>query len=508
MQSGNLENELKLTVAAMKALERKQLTRCLDARDVNSRPHAKQQAFFDDIGKIQYRYIKAGNQSGKSACVSRELAWILNGDHPTWKRPKEWLNQPLTILIACQDLTLGAAELWGNKLKPFLKQSEWKEVKSSSTLKQAVNKVTGDTIIFLSHSDGSESNRKHMQGYVAHYVWLDEMPSSWEILEELQLRVQSRQGYLAASFTPKFRNDKIRRAVDASAEPFSKVYQMSKFDNPVLAHTFEAEMNRLSGVPPSVRNTILYGDWSTGESAVYAFEYEESVVDKLPDHYGKYWRHYVSVDPALRSRAGYTLWAENPLDGVWYLIKDDYIEGNQVLDPETLFLEVEKNHEGYNVIGRMSDSMVYFTSLAAKRGVIYSTPYKKTDSRKASLIKGLQTALSSGKIKIGAWCTTFLDEIQSCHYREESDNIVNASSFHTLDCAQYFCDVIPRFNPDDAPMSWEARLRTDNESRKIVERKSQNADTGRKGLPTVTITSQRLPSRVRKSYRSRSRTRR
>lgn len=408
--------------------------------------------------------VVTGN-SGKSSTASREIAWILNDDHPTWERPEEWKNESLLIIIACQDLAMGETELWHKKLKPFLDMGQWSEKRNGGTLKRVVHKTTGDQIVFLSHSDGSEKNRKHMQGYTAHYVWLDEMPSSWEILEELQLRVQAKKGYFLATFTPKFRNDRIRKAIDNGVEPFSKKYSMSKFDNPIFADQFEAEMARLKGQPQSVINTILYGAWATGENAVYNFDYDTMVVKDLPPTYTPAWRHVEAVDPALSSKSGYTLWAEDPLTGTWYLINDKYIEGSEFLDPETHFKMVQSRSQGYNIIKRISDTMPFFLNTAAKYKVYYQTPFNKNDGRKSDLIKGLQSALVEGKIKIAAWCDTFIDEIQSCQYREDSDVIVKASRFHTLDCAQYFCDAIPKHDLRYAPVGWEVKLRLEHQDR-------------------------------------------
>ena len=456
-------NELKKVTAALKRLEALKLSKSFDSAFPDSRPNKKQLAILKDIGKIQYRYVVAGNQSGKSQLAARDLSWVLNREHPYFTLPAEWGSEPLTVLIACQDLTLGS-ELWTRKLRPFLKD-EWKEERQGNSLKKCINRKTGDTIYFLSHSDGSEKNRKHMQGYVAHYLWLDEMPSSHKILEELQRRVDARQGRFLATFTPKAKNDTIRRVVDASKPPLSKKYKMSKLDNPIYANRLEEELQKLAGYSESEKNTILYGEWSTGEDAVYYFDYDKMTVDALPPHYNSGWRHVESVDPALRSKCGYTLWAEDPQTGIWYLINDQYITGSQTLDSEELFNIIQERSKGYNIVRRISDSMAYYTSLAAKKGVTYLTPYSK-NNRKEELIKGLQLALSQGRVKIPRWCSAFIDEVQGCQWAENSDRIINSSSYHTLDCAQYFCDSIPKFDSTQVVKPWHVELREANQAHK------------------------------------------
>jgi phage terminase large subunit-like protein len=442
------------------------------------------------------------HNSGKSQLAAREIAWILTDSHPYYNRPEEWSNEPLLILIAGQDLTMMATELWAKKLAPFLDQSEWRPEKQGNTLKKVINKRTGDQIVFLSHSDGSDKNRKHMQGYTAHYVWLDEMPTNTSILEELQLRIQSKNGHFLATFTPKFRNDKIRKIVDGSKEPYAKKYNMSKFDNPIFADMYEEEMARLAGFSESERNTILYGAWSTGDNAAYHFEYDLMTVDKLPPHYNAGWRHVESVDPALRSKCGYTLWAEDPNTGIWYLVNDQYVQGDKTLDPESLFMEIRKRSSNYNLIRRISDSMAWYTSVAAKHGVPYMIPYDK-NSRKDELMKGLQAKLSEGKIKIGRWCGAFIDEIQSCQFREDSDKLINASSYHTLDCSQYFCDNIPSYDPSQAALPWQAMLhqshqrRLESESRQMKMGQKVKSGPGQRVLKPVKSWGRRSKFRIK-----------
>lgn len=463
----NLSEQRKIA-SAIKRMERLNLSKALDPFRPESRPNPKQEAVLRDLGSIRYRYLIAGNQSGKSATPAREIAWILNQDHPYWSRPEEWANEPLLIIIAGQDLTMMGTELWGKKLKPFLDMNKWKEVRQGGVLKQIVNQETKDTIILVSHADGSDNNRKHMQGYTAHYVWLDEMPSNHIILEELQLRVQSKKGYFLATFTPKFRNDRIRKIIDGSTPPFAKVYRMSKFDNPIFADSREEEMARLAGFSEAERRTILYGDWSTGDSAVYRFDYDAMTVPSMPEYYSHGWKHVLSVDPAMKSKFGFTLWAEDPATGTWILIRDEYIEG--LLAPSDIVIAVEERTKGYNIVRRICDPHEpWFRGEALKMFRHNYLIVEDKRDRKHDMIKNLQHKLSSGKIKIGSWCSTFLDEIQSCQWAENTDRIINASSYHTLDCSQYFCDLIPAFDPINVPTPWQVELRMKSNAQKAAK---------------------------------------
>lgn len=474
--------EQREVVAAMQRLQRLQLVSSFDAAVPESRPTPAQQEIFDDIGVVQFRAVIAGNQSGKSSVAAREIAWIVTDTHPTWIRPKEWGDEPLLILIAGQDRKQMEIELWTKKLKPFLDMSEWREARVGGVLNFVEHRKAQHKIVFLSHNDSSDKNRQHMQGYVAHYVWLDEMPRDIKILEELQQRVASRRGYFIVTFTPKIRNEAIRKVVDALEFPIGKRYRLTKLDNPLYAERKHEEIKKLEGYSDSYRNTVLYGDWFVGDSAVYQFDYASSVVEEILG-YGASWRHVVSVDPALKSKCGFTLWAEDPTDGTWYLVNDAYIENK--LNVDDLLAEVNLRIRHLNIVRRISDPHEsWFIGQAAKHKQAYMYPYDKSN-RKGELIKNLQLAISMGKIKIASWCETFVDEIQSCQFSETSDRIINSSKYHTLDASQYFVDLMPPYDESQRVLPWYLELRKKNAERKDREQAVKKIDKSSGGLRVV-----------------------
>jgi phage terminase large subunit-like protein len=441
-----------------------------------------------------HNYICDGyvtGNSGKSSLAAREIAWILNDNHPFWTRPTRWGDEPLLIIVAGQDRKMMEIELWEKKLALFLNKSEWRGMRQGGTLQYVENKKTGDKVVFLSHSDSSEKNRKHMQGYVAHFVWLDEMPSKVGILEELQRRVDARRGYLLATFTPKFRNDEIRRIIEAAEPPLAKKYRLSKLDNPLYRDRLDEELQKLNGYNESMKAAILYGDWMVGEGMVY--DWNPEFMEQEPEAYSYAWRHVVAVDPALKSKCGFTLWAEEPRTGIWYLVKDDYI--TNILDPESLALEIENRIKGYNVIRRITDTMAWFVGAASKLGITYMQPYDK-NSRKDQLIKALQSDLSQGKIKIAPWCTMFKDEIQSCQWSDTSDRIINSSSYHTLDSCQYFVDCKPKYDNFVPGATWHEELRRGNQKRKEQEKMAKKVSKGGRVKPLAAWGTRRRTARI------------
>ena len=170
---------------------------------------------------------------------------------------------------------------------------------------------------------------------------------------------------------------------------------------------------------------------------------------EAPEGYHPSWRHVESIDPAMTSKSGYTLWAENPSTGVWYCIKAEYL--GPVYAPREVVDLVRKAGTG-NITRRVSDNEPWFIGMAQEYGMTYMQVYDKM-RRKNELIKNLQTALSDGKIKIAPWCESLIDEFSSCRWSETQDNkIVNSQSYHLLDSSQYFNDVKPEPNPDHQPM--------------------------------------------------------
>lgn len=467
MSTGMKERHI---AAALSRLERLEKQGAFDPSVPDSKPTKAQQEFFSDLGRYKQRVIKAGNRSGKSACPAREIAWILNEDHPAWKRPYSWGGAPILIIIAGQDRKMMEIELWGKKIAPFLQMSDWREVRVAGSIQYAENRRNGDKIVFLTHADSSEKNRKHMQGYTAHYVWIDEMPASAALYDEIRLRASAPDAAFVATFTPKFRSEEIRRAVDALKHPYGKIYSFSRLDNPLYKGREHEVMAELDGYSEGYKRSVLYGDWFIGDSAVY--EWDPAIMMESPgDDYHPGWRHVVSVDPALKSKFGFTLWAERPKDGMWFLVKARYIEG--IYAPDDMVEEVKKEIAGYNIVRRISDPEAsWFIGQASKAQLTFIYPPDKA-SRKAELIKNAQAAISTNKVKVAPWCLDFINEITSCQWSETTDRIINASSYHLMDCWHYFCDLRPKYDSAQVPQSWEQELRTANDIRKKAESKTK-----------------------------------
>lgn len=443
------------------------LQECYDASNLTSRPTTAQLECLRDINLIDHRYCTAGNQAGKSQLGARECAWIFTDTHPYWKRPAHWNNEPLVMIVMGRTTKQIEEVLW-RKISGFIPDldNEVHIQKVGGVIQKVVHKKNKNTIIFLSHHNENEAREK-VQAFVGHYVWLDELPGNVRLIEELHRRVQAKRGRFLSTFTPKTPNKEIQLLIDNSRAPLAKKYQFSMLDNPIYTQEDKDKIiQSLATYPESYRNTILYGDWYAGDSAVYHFDRE--TMTATPPGYHKGWRHVEASDPAVASKFGFTLWAEDPETSIWYCIRADYIHGIAVA--RQIVSEVKKRTAGLNIVKRICDYAPWYVGEAALEGLTYDCPQSKNAGRKEELIKNLQTALSSGTIKIAPWLDDLINEFETCQWSETvAGKIVNSSSWHLLDSSQYFVDGKPRPEARYVPKPWHQELREGHAARKKAE---------------------------------------
>lgn len=454
---------------ALKRREELVLRECFDPANPDSLPTGPQLEVIKDFGHIKNQWIVAGNQSGKSQTCSRIVAWFLEESHPFWTRPKAWGNEPLLILVAGRT-GKQIEESLAHKILSYLPKGTYKEIRIGNIL-QKIEHINGNRIIFQS-MENPETARERVQSYVAHLVWIDEMPPTTSLITELQVRTNSRDGYFMASFTPLVENMEIQKMVDGATLPTAKKYIFKMFDNPLYSsiEKQQAILETMRGLPDTVVKTRLFGEWSQSQRSVYFFDQRTMV--EAPLDYSPMWRHVEASDPAVQSKFGFTIWAEHPVTGIWYCVRDEYIEG--IFVPEKILDEVLKRTSGLNIVRRICDPHeAWYIHTASARGIIYLTPYDK-NSRKGELIKNLQQGLGT-KAKLAPWCTRLQEEFTNCKWADGNEKIVNASSFHLLDCAQYFMDCKPPYEGKNVTQPWWEELRLGNQQRKVVETLKQNA---------------------------------
>lgn len=470
------EHDQRLLAAAMRRMEAITRASCFDPVHPESRPTEKQQEVINEFGRIPVQWIVAGNQSGKSQTCARLVAWFLTDSHPTWKHPADWGMEPRLVLVAARTGKQIEESLLP-KIRSYLDPGTYKEIRIGNII-QRLEIISGpgegNRIVFQS-LENPHVARERLQSYVAHLAWIDEMPPTDEIIDEILRRLQARSGLLLGSLTPLVENLRIQRRIDASVPPHGRKYQFSMLDNPIYADPVKRNkiIEELSHLPEAVRNTRLYGNWSPSTYAVYSFDWN-TAARPLPDNYQKSWRHVESVDPALKSALGLGVWAEEPQSGHWYLVHSEEITGIQ--EPEALVKAVAARVSQYNIVRRISDPHeVWYINTAARLGIKYIGVYNK-NQRKGELIKQAQQLLGS-RVFIPPHNSEFIDQMVGCKWSDkEQDRIINASSKHLMDQWHYFCDNIPRHEPTLAMGDWQSQLYVANEKRKEIEsRRSEKA---------------------------------
>lgn len=455
----------KFLLAAMEKLEKLRRQEAFDPVNPDSKPTPAQQQVIDEFGMAHIQLIRAGTQSGKSQTCARLLTWMLTDTHPKWKKPAVWGNEALLALVAGRTGRQIEESLLP-KIRSYLEPGTFKEVRIGNII-QRLELDNGNRIVFQSLENPNMA-RERIQSYVAHIAWIDELPPTVDVMDELLRRVQARNGYFLASFTPLVRNVQVQKFVDNLTEPLAKTYRFKMLDNPLYNDPVRQQeiLSSLSHLPEHVRNSRLYGEWMSDDNAVFYFDYPTMV--GMPPDYSPLWRHVESVDPAIKSALGYTLWAEEPSTGVWYCVKAEYVKGVYV--PTELVNTVAKMSAGYNIVRRVSDPHEsWYIHTAASMGISYSGVYDK-NSRKAELIKNFQEGLG-GQLRIAPTADKLIEEITSARWSDTRDGkIASGSDYHLLDSSQYFHDVKPK--KETAPqvgLSWQGALYQSHVQRKKLE---------------------------------------
>lgn len=471
----------KMFIAAVERLEKLRRQESFDPTNPNSKPTPAQKQVIDDFGHIKIQTIRAGNQSGKSQTCARLVTWVLTDTHPTWKRPDEWGNEPLLAVIAGRTGKQIEESLLP-KIRSYLEPGSYKEVRIGNII-QRLELTSGNRIVFQSLENPNMA-RERLQSYVAHVVWVDELPPTVEVMNELLIRRQARNGFFLASFTPLVRNLKVQKFVDSLVEPLAKTYRFKMLDNPLYASEDRKQeiLASMANLPEHVRNSRLYGDWVSDDNAVYQFSPDTMI--GFPENYNPLWRHVESVDPASSSALGYTLWAEDPATGIWYCVKAEYVKGIYI--PTEIINTVQKFSAGHNIVRRISDTEPWFVHQAGQMGIKYTPVYEKAN-RKISMMKSLQQALGV-TIKIAPHCEALVEELSGMRWSESVDGkVIGSHSYHLHDTAAYFIDNLPKresYIPPDT--SWQATLwnehtkrLVDNEKKKVTLMRQAIARRGR-----------------------------
>lgn len=415
------------------------------------------------------------HNSGKSQLSMRLLGWLLDETGPEGKliRKEHWGEGPIQILLLSQTLKQAEDSLW-RKLEPLL-TDKYKVQRTGGAISKVQNLSNGNSLLFFSHNNINEA-RKNIQSFTAHVAVIDELPSKFKLIEEVLRRLQANKGVLLLPFTPKVPNPEIKKFVDSLKAPFGRMFKLKALDNPVYDEDAKRRiLESTMTMSEAMKRTVLEGDWMQAEDAV--FNYDEETFIEDPPNYHPSWAHVEASDPALSSKFGIVVAAHCPTNNVWYIIRDEYIEGvplDRIVDT------VLDKTQGINIVRRVMDPHeTWYQQLASSRGLNYMYPYDKS-GRKGELITNLQKALGS-KVKIASWCRNLPEELASASWSPSHEGrIHNSSAYHLIDCSQYLVDCLPKTPPPQQNLTWQAELRKANEERKKREKTARQARANRK----------------------------
>lgn len=428
----------KLLAAALRRQQTLKMNQCIDPADLDSRPSEKQEHVLREVSKLHV-YVVAGNQSGKSQLGGRVVAWKFLETHPHWERSPEWGNEPLLIIVSGR-LGDQVEELWERKIKPYLPPGSYNKPKySSGSIKSVTHATNGNKILFTSHDKANQAWEK-IQSYVAHHVWIDEMPSHAKYVEEAAVRVDAKRGQLMLTMTPKTRNDEIKNMVDNSDRDIAIKYQMGMLDNPKYFGREEEIIKGTAHMSPEQRNAKLYGDWIGGDDSVFEFERSRHVLP-LPSNYSTGWPHVLGFDPAPNGIGGLVILAGDPQSDNWWVVRSEYIKGKA---PSDLVTEVQDIAKKYNIVRKVYDSHEpWFHHEAVKQGFSGWIAVDK-HSRKKELITGLQQALLDNWLLCIDMQEEMFREFNNAEWLDgDQAKIRNSTKYHLLDALQYIIDNLP-----------------------------------------------------------------
>ena len=460
--------DAKILAAAIARKQKLELNLCFDPNKPDTRPTEMQEKIFKEFGTRNIQIIRAGNQTGKSQCGARIVSWLLEESHPYWKRPDDWGRESLQFLVLGRNSKQIEDSLF-KRIKSYFAEGELREIRVGNILQSVEHRKTKNKVIFQTYENENQA-RERVQSYSANFVWIDEMPSTQALIDECLRRVQAKRGYFLATFTPLIISQDVRKFCDNLDASVGSVYRLKMFDNPIYTPERQAEiLATMQTLPDHVKKARLEGDWMTHDNSVYLFDYATMV--KAPEGYSTAWRHVESSDPAISSAHGFTLWAEDPRDGRWYLVRCEQLTGMH--DPVTLVEKVRELTQNVNIVRRVYDpAETWYAGMAARMGLTYCGVYKK-QNRKGELMKQLQEKLGQ-QVFVAPWCESFIEQITEAHWSDTNEGkVAKGSKYHLLDSATYFCDNIPKWEGTPAStLPWEAQLKLQWEQERQAKAKA------------------------------------
>jgi hypothetical protein len=378
------------------------------------------------------------HNSGKTSTIAKAFGVMLR-EHPEggWQRPEHWKG-PLQLL-ALGRLSKQVDESIWPRIRAHLEPDTFKEVKIGNALQKVVHD-NGNSILFFSHHNPRQAQQA-VQSFTSHFAWVDELPSEWALLEELQKRVAKNKGGVVLTATPKIPAPKVRKALEGIPAHEKIEIPLGTLDNPAMDEKAKQTLIDLARAQGEAHlNTVLYGAWMVGDRQVFTYDPAQHMVN-LPEHYHmQTWRHVLTVDPASASATGVLVTAEDPATGAWLVVHASYVEERE---PAALVQKVEAIAKHYRIVRRIYDSAATWFDGSARAAGFRYMPIDHKAGRKIELIQNVNIALGN-RIFLTPGAEELEEELQSAQWSESArENISHGHEYHISDCLQYFLDLVP-----------------------------------------------------------------
>lgn len=398
-------------------------------------PSKVQRAFHES--KARYRFIRSGNQGGKTFCTTHELAWILVGKHP-YRELEVPVNKIAWVVGPSKGDVI--ATIWELYLSKFIPAKYIVKIHRVGGSIDYIEFSTGWKLYIKSYEAGRES----MQMMPVDFVLVDEMLPD-NVLDELEARVATTRGKIVYSFTPLKVSFKVKKYF-TDKNNHVETFHMSRFDNPIIdKKELKEEIKNWDKGKIAVR---IFGEWINYEGRLLPCFGEQNIIEdfEVPEE----WRKICSIDPATSTDTGIVWVAENPLTGVWYVYRDLLVKE---LAPSDLMHTIIKETCGDRIYSYFVDQQAAYLVAEAMKYQIALIGIKKKNE-KENMVNELNQVFKDKQIQIFKSCkdtirqlTEYANQFEVIEFKpiKEEDHIV--------DCLLYFNRGKPFFIVKEKPIA-------------------------------------------------------
>jgi hypothetical protein len=150
-----------------------------------------------------------------------------------------------------------------------------------------------------------------------------------------------------------------------------------------------------------------------------------------------------SSDPAVASKHGVVIAAEDPTTGHWYIVREALLQGFQ--HPQEYPEAVLRMTRDMNIVRRIYDpAATTYMMLAKAIGMHYMAPYNKNNrERRLEMIQKMKEVLGVS-VFIDPSCEELINQLSTMMWSPTREGYVKDSDkWHLCDSLRYLIDLLP-----------------------------------------------------------------